>query len=388
MSLIFDSHLDLAWNALTWKRDLRMSLSELNASEAQLDDAKFRGRATTTLSEMRRGKIAVCLGTMMGRVPYGDAALHGSTLDFSSHQQVYAFARGQFGYYEALEQSGDIRLIRSKQDLQSHWESWKQIAEDSDASEESESGSELSSASVLESDSTSTLNPKPIGLILAMEGADAIISPAQVSHWYELGLRCASLVHYGTSAYAVGTGDEGPLTESGKQLLAEFESTGMILDTTHLCDTSFFEAIERFNGPVCASHQACRSLIPGQRQFSDEQIRIIIQRGGVLGVPCDAWMLYPNWERGETNRSVIGIEVLADHIDHVCQLAGNSQHISIGSDLDGGFGSEQTPTGLDSIADLQKLVGILTTRGYSTDDVDALMGENWLRFFGEHLPSD
>jgi membrane dipeptidase len=156
---------------------------------------------------------------------------------------------------------------------------------------------------------------------------------------------------------------------------------------THLSDTSFFEAVDGFDGPMLASHQACRSLVPAQRQFSDEQLKIVIDRGGVICIPCDAWMLYPNFIRGETTREVLHIDVLADHVDYICQLAGDSQHVGIGSDLDGGYGTEQTPLGLDSIADLQKLVGILDKRGYSMADIDSAMGENLLRFFTEHLPA-
>jgi membrane dipeptidase len=296
---------------------------------------------------------------MMARVPYGKVQVHGDTLDFPTHEQAFAYARGQSAYYDALEQCGEIRRIETARQLEAHWDEWK---------------------------SRDDSNVPPIGLILAMEGADAIVSPDQTAWWFDAGLRCVSLVHYGTSAYAVGTGEEGPLTDKGRELLQQFQSIGMILDLTHLSDTSFFQAVDAFNGPICASHQACRSLVPGQRQFTDEQLRIIIDRGGVIGVPSDAWMLSPGWIRGETSREVVSIDAMADHVDHICQLAGNTDHACIGSDLDGGFGTEQTPTGLDSIADLQKLGPILCDRGYKDDDIWAILGENWLRFFLGHLP--
>ena len=144
--------------------------------------------------------------------------------------------------------------------------------------------------------------------------------------------------------------------------------------------------MEVYSGPVIATHQACRELVPGQRQFSDEQLREVIRRSGIVCVPCDAWMLHPNWIRGETSREVVSIEALADHVDHVCQLAGNPNHAAVGSDLDGGYGTEQTPSGLDSIADLQKLGHILDGRGYSEKDIRGILGENALRFFLKHLP--
>jgi membrane dipeptidase len=97
-------------------------------------------------------------------------------------------------------------------------------------------------------------------------------------------------------------------------------------------------------------------------------------------------MLYPGWKRGETQPEVVGLTAVADHIDHVCQIAGSVKHAAIGSDLDGGFGTEQTPHDLDTIADLQKLAEILSSRNYSDADIDLIFHGNWLRFFQESLP--
>jgi membrane dipeptidase len=209
--------------------------------------------------------------------------------------------------------------------------------------------------------------------------------------WVDRGVRCASLVHYGHGRYAGGTGTEAPLTSIGRELLAEFTRLGVILDLTHLSDQAFFDVLAAFDGPVFASHQNCRALVPRGRQFTDEQLRAVIERDGVIGVACDNWMLLADWPAqsaggARPHRSAVPISALADHIDHICQLAGNTRHAAIGSDLDGGFGTEQAPDGLDSIADLQKLAAILTDRGYSTEDVALILGGNWIRFFQEHLP--
>jgi membrane dipeptidase len=161
----------------------------------------------------------------------------------------------------------------------------------------------------------------------------------------------------------------------------------MILDVTHLCDQSMAQALDLFGGRVLASHHNCRSLGPGDRQLTDEQIKRLVARNAVIGAALDAWMLYPNWVRGQTKPDVIGLTAVADHIDHVCQLAGDRNHAGIGSDLDGGFGNEQTPRDLDTIADLQKLGEILASRGYSASDVDAIFHGNWLRFLREALPA-
>ena len=123
----------------------------------------------------------------------------------------------------------------------------------------------------------------PLGFILSMEGADPIVWPEQVHEWYELGLRQISLSHYGVSAYAHGTGTEGGLTDLGPALLREMESAGIALDLTHLADGAFWEALDHFDGPVLASHNNCRALVPNQRQFTDEQITALIERDGIVG---------------------------------------------------------------------------------------------------------
>lgn len=366
MRLIIDAHLDLSWNALSWKRDLTQSLDALNRRDVSRDDLLPRGRATVSLPEMRRGGVAVCLATLMARVPLGESMVHAEMLDYPSRDIAHGVARGQLAYYRALERRGDVRFLTSRDELDRHWEQW--LASD-DAQRQ-------------------TL---PVGIVLAMEGCDAITSPPEAELWWELGLRCPALVHYGAGAYAMGTGADGGVTESGRELLAEFSRLGMILDVTHLSDESFVDAMAGFDGAILASHQNCRSLVPGCRQFTDEQIRQVITRGGILGAPFDTWMMYPGWVRGKTiaettSRDLVSIDAAADHIDHVRGLAGNCKHSGIGSDLDGGFGNEQTPRELERISDLQLMDGVLRQRGYTEEEIDAIFHGNWLKFFREHLP--
>jgi membrane dipeptidase len=140
--------------------------------------------------------------------------------------------------------------------------------------------------------------------------------------------------------------------------------------------------LENFNGHVWASHNNVRALVPHNRQFSDEQIKVLIERGAVIGGAFDAWMLKPGWIRGKSKPKEEGVllSTVVDHIDHVCQLAGNSLHSGLGTDLDGAFGTEQCPADLDTIADLQKIPEILSLRGYSEDDVENIMWKNWVSF--------
>ena len=222
----------------------------------------------------------------------------------------------------------------------------------------------------------------PIGYILSLEGADSILTPAKLEKSYAQGLRALSLSHYGPGTYAQGTAHTGGLGPRGTELLSEMDRLGIILDATHLCDESFWEALDNFHGPVWASHNNCRALVPSDRQFSDEQIKALVDRDAVIGGVLDAWMLVPGWQRGETTPESAGVKLehLLDHMDHICQIVGNAHHLGIGTDLDGGYGLEQSPGDLDTIADLHRLPDMLNARGYSPEDVIGVMNGNFVWF--------
>ena len=348
---IFDAHLDLAWSAIYYDRDLTLDLKLTRQREQGMTDAAGRGCNTVTFPELKKAGVRWAIGTLLARggpaQPWR-AAHKRMDLDYVNQLHAYAVAQGQLAYYRMLENQGVLKLIRHSEELES----------------------------------TASL-----GMILSMECADPIMSPAQVQEWWDAGLRAVGPAHYGQNCYAHGTGVSGPLSSRGPELLQEFDRVGMILDVTHLCDQSMAEALDLFGGHVLASHHNCRALVPGDRQLSDEQIKQLIQRNAVIGVALDAWMLYPNWVRGETKPEVVGLSAAVDQIDHVCQLAGNARHSGIGSDLDGGFGTEQTPRDLNTIFDLQKLAEILSSRGYVDSDIDLIFHRNWLRFFREALPA-
>lgn len=345
--LVIDSHLDLAWNALNWNRDLTTTVSEIRSLESDMSE-KGRGTNTVTFPEMRKGELAICLATVLARA----SGLGDPMLDYRNQEIACAMAQGQLAYYRIMQNEGELRMLPDRSCLRAHIEQWKTDG-----------------------------NSVPLGFILSMEGADPILSPRHVPEWWNDGLRVVGLAHYGRSAYAHGTGVAGGLTLDGRELLKAMDEAGMILDATHLADQSFWEAVDLFRGPVLASHNNCRSLVPGDRQFGDDQLRYLIERDSVIGVAFDAWMLYPGWVSGETSNSVVSLEAVIDHIDHICQLAGNASHVAIGSDLDGGYGTEQCPSDLDTIADLQKIPDLMRKRGYKETDIAAVMHGNWLRFF-------
>jgi membrane dipeptidase len=358
--LIFDAHLDLAWNAIDWNRDLRLPVADIRRREQEQGmTAKGRGVGTVSFPALREGGVGLFIATLLARLLRPN--LMPAIQRYESMEAAYAAAHGQMAYYRALEQQGTLRWIKDAAGLQSHVRAWQYDRRDAGP----------------------TADHEPLGFILSMEGADPVLSPEQVGEWYEAGLRIIGPAHYGVSPYAHGTGTEGGLFPRGRPLLKEMERVGMILDVTHLSDQCFDEALETYGGPVLASHHNCRSLVPDQRQLTDEQIKRLIERGAVIGTALDAWMLYPGWVRGQTlpEQAGVKLETMIDHIDRVCQLAGNARHAAIGTDLDGGFGREQSPCDLDTIADLQRLPDLLRRRGYSEPDVTGVLHGNWVRFF-------
>ena len=353
--LIIDAHLDLSMNAIQGNRDLTQSVHTIRAQEAGVP-GKGKGQGTVAYPEMRQGRIALSIVTLIARST-GHPVPH---IDYRSHAQAYGMAQGQLAYYRALEQSGLVRMIEDADALQDHMAAWT-------AWDESEADKPT----------------PPLGFVLSMEGADPILNPEQLDAWWQAGLRLLGPTHYGPGRYAGGTGTELGLTELGAPLLQEMARLGIILDLTHLSDQAFWQSVEIYDGPVLASHNNCRTLVPHQRQFSDEQLRVIIERDGVIGAAFDNWMLDPMWVKDESANTSVTLNTVVDHIDYVCQLAGNSRHAALGTDLDGGFGREQSPCDLDTIADLQKIPALLAERGYGDDDITAIMHENWVRFLAD-----
>jgi membrane dipeptidase len=225
----------------------------------------------------------------------------------------------------------------------------------------------------------------PIGYILSLEGADSLVTLRHLERSVAEGLRAIGPAHYGPGIYANGTDATGGGNARGRELLGEIERLGLILDVTHLCDDCFWEALDLFGGTLWASHHNCRAIVPHNRQLSDEMIRALIERDAVIGATLDAWMLMPNWVRGKTTPEETGVALshLVDHIDHVCQIAGNALHSGIGSDLDGAFGREQTARDLETIADVARIADVLRQRGYSGADVENIMHGNFIRCLRE-----
>ena len=349
--LIIDAHLDLAMNAMEWNRDLRKSIDQIREREKGMKDKTDREKNVVCFPELRKGDVGIVVATQIARYVAPGNNLPG----WNSPEQAWAHTQGQLAWYKAMEDEGELISIKNLSDLKKQVAAWNNGKPN---------------------------DKKAIGYILSLEGADSIVTVNHLEKAYHYGLRAVGPGHYGPGRYAQGTNATGGLGKAGRELLKEMERLNIILDATHLCDDSFWEALDLFHGNVWASHNNVRALVDHNRQFSDEMIKELISRGAVIGGVMDTWMMVPEWKKGVSTPKGMNcnLEVLIDHMDHICQIAGNANHVGIGSDLDGGFGKEQSPYDLETIADLQKIPALLSKRGYSDEDVKNVMHGNWLNF--------
>jgi membrane dipeptidase len=337
--LIIDGHEDLAWNALVLGRDLTWPLEAIRAAEGAAP-AHGEGVATTCLPALRAAGVQVVLATLYA-TPYGEKTPL-RRQGYRTPEEAYAQGRAQVEYYHGLAERGEATIIRARADLDG----------------------------VL----AGTL-PAP-GFVLLMEGADPLRTPEDLAAFVDRGVRLVGLA-WGATRYAGGAGAPGPLTAAGRALLTEMARLGVALDVSHLAEEACWEALERFPGLVVASHSNCRALVPTDRQLSDAMLRALADRGGVAGLVFYNRFIRPDWKDGNPKAAVTLRDLLA-HADHVTRLIG-TEHLALGTDLDGGVGREVVPGEIDSVADLPRVADALAAAGYSPAAIAGIMGENWLR---------
>ncbi len=339
--LIIDAHEDIAYSAIALGRDYLQSAAETRTQEGA---TPREGSATIGLPDALRGNVRVIFATIYVAPASSSPKFSGSM--YSTAQEAEAAANEQLAYYVQLAQDPRVLIIKTRADLE-------QVV--------------------------NATTPR-VGLVLLMEGADPIVRPEDTPAWFKAGVRVVGPAWHATR-YAGGTGAPGPLTQLGRALMLQLERAGFILDTSHLAEESFFEALSLFNGPVIASHSNARRFVPTDRQLSDEMIRALVARDGVIGAVFFSRFIKPKAERAE-----VSLADVVTHIRHVCDLAGDTRHAAIGTDFDGGFGVEQTPREIDTVADLQKLGEALSAAKFGDADIENILSGNWLRVLQRALP--
>ena len=347
MQPIIDAHLDLAFNAVGNGADLRLPIAQLRQTPFGRTMTQKRETPTVSLPAMRDGGVKVAFGTIF--VPSRGSVFNVTGPRYADADDAHNMGQAQLRYYHDLVSAGEIALLRDRAELD------RALAADA--------------------------SPTP-GIVISIEGADPIRRVSELSAWIEQGVRVIGPA-WGRTRFGGGTGAPGPLTELGRELIDEMSRLRVGLDLAHQSDEGFCEAIRRFRGAVCVSHGNCRALVPGDRQLTDDMIRAVVERDGVIGV-----VLYNRYLRaGYTHDEgkVVPMSQAVAHIERICDIAGDAAHVGIGSDLDGGLGVEWTPVGLDSIADLPRVGDALRSAGWSETDVSAVLYGNWARWLREQL---
>jgi len=351
---IVDAHEDIAWNALVWGRDVLRSALETRRLEEGTEAPRRNGLCMLGLPEWLKGNIAVVFGSIF-LSPAHRAQGSWDRQVYADEEEAYHHAIAQLDYYRRLaEQSDQVGLVGNQADLQGVLASWE---------------GEL----------------PQVGIVPLMEGADPIRHPAEAEEWYQRGVRLVGLAWAAGSRYAGGNQEPGPLAREGRELMEVMAEVGMILDVSHLAEEAFWEAVDRYEGVVVATHANPRALVPGPRQLSDRMIRALAERGGVIGIVPFNSFLKPGWSLSD-GKEALGLQDVAAAIDHVCQVVGDAAHVGLGSDFDGGFGAASAPAGMDTVADLAHIGPALGEMGYSDEDTAAILGGNWLRVLQAALP--
>lgn len=362
MTYLIDAHQDIAYNALNFGRDIRLSAHQIREMEKNTEIPKWNhGEASVGWPDFQSGQVAVIFCTLW-TPPYKYRDGEWDIMAYQNTRQAGVFYRQQLDYYRRLcdENSEMFKLILNRRDLS------QVLAPYEDPNAHGE---------------------KPVGLVLLMEGAEGLSAPEELEEFYELGLRQVGPVWAG-NRYFSGSKEEHAFDQEGRKLLEVMSSLGMVMDISHMSERSALTALDLFEGPVMASHanprrpqrNAC-----GDRHLTDQVIRRIHERDGVIGVVPFNLFLNPDWS-ATSPRETVTIDHLVAQIDYYCQLAGDSKHTGIGSDLDGGFGYPNIPLQMDTISDLQKMEPILLEKGYTETDTANIFGLNWKKHLELILP--
>ena len=360
MTIIVDAHEDLAWNMLAFGRDYTLSAQETRQREEGTLAPQVNGDTLLGWPDYQRGHVAIVFSTLFTapeRARLGDW----DKLTYKTFDQAHQQSLAQLDAYHRLagEHPDMFRLIQTRDDLHGVLQDWKR---------------------------TDT-NEHPVGLVVLMENAEGVREPAELEEWWVRGVRIIGPAWAGTR-FCGGTRQPGPLTPDGYALLERMQEFGFTLDLSHMDEAAALQALDTYQGPMIASHANAQALLKNtqsNRHLSDTVIHALLERGGTIGIVPANNFLRPGW-KDNGGRGSVTLDHVAAQIDYVCQIAGNARHTGLGSDFDGGFGLQSVPGDVDTIADLQKLVPLLASRGYSQDDISAILGGNWLIHLEQHLP--
>ena len=359
--LIVDGHEDIAWNMLTFGRDPNRSVAETRSLEKDSEIPAHTGQALLGWPEWVAGRVGVVFATLFA-APIRRKVGPWERMCYRDPDEARALYLASLDAYTRLtSQHGDrFQQVKSRRDLGEVLSTWEPELPQS---------------------------PR-LGLVLLMEGGDAIHDPSEVEWWSAQGVRILGPAWTGTR-FAGGTHEPGPLTADGYRLLQAMAEVGLALDLSHMTEQGQRQALDAYPGVVLASHSNAQALLPEsptpERHLTDAVVRNLAEREGVIGLVLYNPFLVGGW-KPEHGREGVTLDRVCAQVDYICQLTGSARHVALGTDFDGGFGLHKTPAGLDSVAELRLIGHALAARGYSPPDVEAILGGNWLSLLHRLLP--
>jgi len=379
MPLFVDAHQDLAWNMLSFRRDYTRSAYETRRREKGTQiPAWNNGECLMGWPEYQQGQIAVIFGSLFA-TPQRFQSGAWDTVAYRTQEEAYRWYRKNLDEYNRLvdQHSDFFRLVRSRAELESVLSGW---AAPQETPQSEPPGSE---------DGQTARKGHPVGVVLCIEGAECIRTMADVEEWWQAGVRFIGPA-WGGNLYTGGTKEPGPLTQAGYRLLETMQELGMGLDISHMSPQSAERALDVYEGPLIASHSNPVALLKedeNNRHLTDRAVRGVIDHQGVIGIVPFNTFLQQGWSWSLRNgKDLVSLHDVVAHIDYVCQMAGNAQHVGFGTDFDGGLGWQGVPKEIDTIADMQKIAPLLAEKGYREADIAAIFGGNWLRILHQTLP--
>lgn len=358
--IIVDAHQDLAWNIATFGRDYSLSAMETRRKEKNGIAPENNGDTLIGYPELQQGNIAIVFSTLFA-APARRKLGNWDIQCYSDHHQAKQLYKHQLDIYKQLveDHPQKFQLILSKFALSSLLADWNM----------------------------SEIPNHPVGLVILMEGAEAINHPEELLEWRQAGVQMIGPAWAGTR-FCGGTGEPGPLTKDGYALLESMAEFGFTLDISHMDEQATLQALDFYPGTIIATHANVKALLPetqSNRFLSDRVIKGVVERNGIIGITPFNSFLKDDWKKTDA-KSDVSIDSVVNHIDYICQVAGKSNHVGIGSDFDGGFGVQSTPAEIDSVADLQKVIPLLKNIGYQEKDIKKIMGGNWVSYLENNLP--
>jgi membrane dipeptidase len=356
--LIVDAHQDLAYNMLAYSRDYSLPLDAIRAKDRESNTVAENGTTLLSWYEYQKANVAIIFGTLFA-APASNPLTSVDGFHYQNSEEAHTLYLNQINRYEQLfeDHPDQFSRLRSKTDLE------KVLA-----------SKEAGNSEI------------PTSIMILMEGGDGIRNMEELSFWWEKGVRIIGPAWKATK-FCGGTGQPGPLTDQGHELLWEMAKYGYILDISHMDWLAAEQSLDEYSGTIIASHANALSKVIGgtrNRFLTDEIIKKLIERNGVIGVIPYNNFLMQGWE-GMDPRPNISVDLVVDHIDAICQMAGNANHVGFGTDFDGGFGVENTPDEIDSISDLHIFTSKLASRGYSETDIENIFGGNWISILKRSL---